>query len=70
MGTASFDHEPGELDSITPGKLDELVAYPLEALSADHDALLDPCPAFTVVGGKPKHDPEHRLARWPALRYC
>ena len=63
MGTACLDHEQDKLGSITPGKLADLVAYPLDPLSADPDALPELTPTFTMVGGKPTYDPDHRLAR-------
>jgi predicted amidohydrolase YtcJ len=63
MGTAGLNHEQDKLGSITPGKLADLVAYPLDPLAADPDALRDLRPAFTVIGGQPKHDPDNRLAR-------
>jgi len=63
MGTASLNKEQDRLGSITPGKLADLVAYPLDPLSVDPDALPHLVPTFTVVGGKPKHDPDRRLAR-------
>jgi hypothetical protein len=63
MGTAGLNHEQDKLGSITPGKLADLVAYPLDPLAADPDALRDLRPAFTVIGGQPKHDP---TIGWPA----
>jgi len=63
MGTASLDHEQDKLGSIVPGKLADLVAYPVDPLAADPDALPDLMPVFTLVGGTPKHDPDDRLAR-------
>jgi len=32
-------------------------------MTADPDNLADLTPAFTVVGGRPVHDPDKRLAR-------
>jgi predicted amidohydrolase YtcJ len=62
MGTAALDHEPDRLGSITPGKLADLVAYPLDPLTADPDDLAELTPAFTIVGGRAVHDPDSMLA--------
>jgi len=62
MGTACLNHEQDKLGSIAPGKLADLVAYPLDPLGVDPEALADLTPTFTVVGGITKHDPEGRLA--------
>ena len=63
MGTAALNHEQDRLGSIGPGKLADLVAYALDPLAADPEDLADLTPAFTIVGGKPVHDPHGRLAR-------
>ena len=63
MGTAALNHEQDRLGSISPGKLADLVAYALDPLAADPEDLADLTPAFTIVGGKPVHDPHGRLAR-------
>jgi predicted amidohydrolase YtcJ len=63
MGTAYLNHEQDRLGSITPGKLADLVGYPLDPLAADPDDLADLTPVFTLVGGKPMHDPDHWLVR-------
>jgi predicted amidohydrolase YtcJ len=52
LGTAMLNSEADRLGSITPGKLADLVAYPIDPLAADPDALADLTPAFTVVGGR------------------
>jgi predicted amidohydrolase YtcJ len=57
MGTATLDHDQDRLGSIAPGKLADLVAYPLDPLTADVDDLGDLTPAFTIVGGRAVHDP-------------
>ena len=62
MGTAALNHEQDRLGSITPGKLADLVAYPLDPLTADPDDLAERTPAFTIVGGQATHDPDKRLA--------
>ena len=62
MGTAALDHEQDRLGSITPGKLADLAAYPIDPLAADLDDLADLTPAFTIVGGRAVHDPGGRLA--------
>ena len=58
-----MNHEQGRLGSITPGKLADLAGYPADPLTADPDDLAGLTPAFTVVGGRPVHDPDKRLAR-------
>jgi predicted amidohydrolase YtcJ len=63
MGTAALNHEQDRLGSITPGKLADLVAYPLDPLTAASDDLAELTPAFTIVGGRATHDPDKRLAR-------
>jgi predicted amidohydrolase YtcJ len=63
MGTAELNHEQDRLGSITPGKLADLAAYPLDPLTADPDDLAELTPAFTIVGGRATHDPGKRLAR-------
>ena len=63
MGTAALNHEQDRLGSITPGNLADLVAYPLDPLTAAPDGLAELTPAFTIVGGRATHDPDKRLAR-------
>jgi len=63
MGTAELNHEQDRLGSITPGKLADLVAYPLDPLTADPDDLAELTPVFTIMGGRATHDPGKRLAR-------
>jgi predicted amidohydrolase YtcJ len=63
IGTACLNHEQDRLGSITPGKLADIVAYPLDPFDADPDDLADLTPVFTMVGGKPTHDPDNRLTR-------
>jgi predicted amidohydrolase YtcJ len=62
MGTAALNHEQDRLGSVTPGKLADLVAYPVDPLTADPDALAELTPTFTIVGGHATHDPDKRLA--------
>jgi hypothetical protein len=61
MGTARLNHDQGRLGSITPGKLADIVAYPADPLVADLDDLPGLTPAFTIIGGRPVHDPGGRL---------
>ena len=61
MGTAALNHEQDRLGSITPGKLADLVAYPIDPLAADLNDLADLTPAFTMVGGRAVHDPDGML---------
>ena len=63
MGTAELNHEQDRLGSITPGKLADLVAYPLDPLAADPRDLAELSPVFTMVGGRATHDPRNWLAR-------
>jgi predicted amidohydrolase YtcJ len=62
MGTAALNHEQDKLGSITPGKLADLVGYPMDPLAADPDDLAELTPVFTIVGGRATHDPDKRLA--------
>jgi predicted amidohydrolase YtcJ len=62
MGTARLNHEQDRLGSITPGKLADLVAYPADPLTADPDDLAELTPSFTIVGGRPVHDPHGRVS--------
>jgi predicted amidohydrolase YtcJ len=62
-GTAELLGEAGTLGSTGPGKLADLVAYRLDPLAADPGDLASLTPEFTIVGGKPAHDREKRLAR-------
>ena len=63
MGSAALNGEAHRAGSITPGKLADLVAYPIDPLTADLDDLADLRPALTVVGGRATHDPGKRLAQ-------
>src|SRR5215468_964838 len=61
MGTARLNHDQDRLGSITPGKLADIVAYPADPLTAGLDDLPGLTPAFTIVGGRPVHDPDGLL---------
>jgi predicted amidohydrolase YtcJ len=61
-GTARLCFEGHRRGTLEPGRLADLVAYPTDPLTADIDALPSLEPAFTVVGGRPVHDPDGRLA--------
>jgi predicted amidohydrolase YtcJ len=63
LGTADLNGDSDRLGSITPGKLADLAGYPADPMTADPDDLAGLIPAFTVVGGRPVHDPDKRLAR-------
>jgi predicted amidohydrolase YtcJ len=63
MGTAALNHEQDRLGSITPGKLADLVGYPVDPTFADAADLADLTPAFTMAGGRVTHDPDQRLAK-------
>jgi predicted amidohydrolase YtcJ len=62
MGTACLDHEQDRLGSVTPGKLADLVGYPVDPLAADPDDLAELTPTFTMMDGRPTYDPDKRLA--------
>jgi predicted amidohydrolase YtcJ len=62
MGTAALNHEQDRLGSIAPGKLADLVGYPLDPFSCDPAGLEHLTPVFTMTGGQVTHDPDHRLA--------
>jgi predicted amidohydrolase YtcJ len=63
MGSAALNGEAHRVGSITPGKLADLVAYPIDPLAAEVDNLADLRPTLTMVGGRATHDPDKRLAR-------
>ena len=63
VGTAALNHEQDRLGSIAPGKLADLVGYPVDPLAADPDDLAELTPAFTMAGGQVTHDPDKRLAK-------
>jgi predicted amidohydrolase YtcJ len=63
LGTVDLLGEADRLGSITPGKLADLVAYPLDPLAADPDELASLTPVFTIVGGRPSYDRDKRLTR-------
>jgi predicted amidohydrolase YtcJ len=63
LGTAGLNGDSDRLGSITPGKLADLAGYPADPMTADPDDLAGLIPEFTVVGGRPVHDPDKRLAR-------
>jgi predicted amidohydrolase YtcJ len=69
MGTARLDHEQDRLGSITPGKLADLVAYPIDPFTADPDDLAQLTPTFAIVDGHAVHDPDGMLSHHgPASR--
>ena len=62
LGSAALNGEADRLGSITPGKLADLVAYPLDPLTADLDDLADLTPALTIGGGQATYDPDKRMS--------
>ena len=54
MGTAALNHEQDGLGSIAPGKLADLVAYPIDPASADTSALAD-LTSFVHHDWRPSH---------------
>jgi len=63
LGSAGLNGDADRLGAITPGSLADLAAYPLDPLTAGPDELAKLTPVFTIVGGKPVHDPDKRLVR-------
>jgi predicted amidohydrolase YtcJ len=62
VGTAHLNHEQDRLGSITPGKLADIVAYPIDPLTADPEDLAELTPTFTIVGGRAEYDPAGMLS--------
>jgi len=62
MGTARLNGEADRRGSVAPGKLADLVAYPVDPLTAELDDLAELAPTFTMIGGHATHDPDQRLA--------
>jgi len=62
-GSARLNGDADRLGTVAPGRLADLVAYPLDPLAVDPDRLPDLTPSFTVVGGRTVHDPDGRLER-------
>jgi predicted amidohydrolase YtcJ len=63
VGTAALNGDSSSLGTIAPGKLADLVAYPRDPLTIEHDELASLTPAFTIMDGEPTHDPSKRLTR-------
>jgi len=63
LGSARLNHEAHRLGSITPGKLADLAAYPADPFTVGTDVLAALGPVFTIVGGRPVHDPHGLLGR-------
>jgi predicted amidohydrolase YtcJ len=63
LGSAALNGEADRLGSISPGKLADLVAYPVDPLAADLDDLAELKPVLTIAGGHATYDPDKRLAR-------
>lgn len=63
LGSARLNHESGRLGSIAPGKLADLAAYPADPFTANTDVLAALGPVFTIVGGRPVHDPHGLLGQ-------
>jgi predicted amidohydrolase YtcJ len=61
-GTARLCNEGHRRGTLEPGRLADLVAYRTDPMTVDIDALPSLEPAFTVVGGRPVHDPDGRFA--------
>jgi predicted amidohydrolase YtcJ len=63
MGSARLNGEADRRGSIAPGKLADLVAYPIDPMTAEPDDLAELTPVLTMVGGRVTHDPDGRLRR-------
>jgi predicted amidohydrolase YtcJ len=61
-GSAALNGEARRLGTVTPGKLADLVAYPVDPSTAEPDDLAELTPAWTMLGGQPVYDPDKRLA--------
>jgi predicted amidohydrolase YtcJ len=61
MGTARLNGEADRLGTISPGRLADLVAYPIDPMAADPDDLMELTPALTMVGGLGTFDPDGHL---------
>ena len=61
MGSARLNAEGRRMGSVEPGKLADLVAYPLDPFTAEPDQMAELTPSFTLVGGRPTFDPDRRL---------
>jgi predicted amidohydrolase YtcJ len=61
LGSARLNGEADRAGSIDPGKLADLIAYPIDPLTAEPDDLVDLTPTFTIVGGRSTYDPDRRL---------
>jgi predicted amidohydrolase YtcJ len=62
MGTARLNHEQDRLGSITPGKLADIVAYPIDPFTTNPDDLAELTPTFSMVDGRAVHDPGEMLS--------
>ena len=62
MGTAELLGEADRLGSIAPGRLADLVAYPIDPLAVEPGELAELTPTFTIVDGRPVYDPSRRLS--------
>jgi len=60
--SAQLNCEANRRGTIAPGKVADLVAYPVDPVAVQPDELEQLVPAFTVVAGRATHDPEGRLA--------
>jgi predicted amidohydrolase YtcJ len=58
---ADLSDERAALGPLRVGRLADLVAFRRDPLTVPIDELLTLKPAFTVVGGRPVHDPEHHF---------
>ena len=60
-GSAQLNHEVSRRGTIAPGKVADLVAYPVDPVAVQPDDLEQLVPALTVVAGRATHDPDDRF---------
>jgi predicted amidohydrolase YtcJ len=61
IGSARLNREGDRRGTIAPGKVADLVAYPLDPLAVPPDQLAELTPTLTVVAGRATHDPDGRF---------
>lgn len=66
LGTAELNSDSDRLGTISAGKLADVVAYPLDPVTANPEDLRDLKPAFTLIGGRPAWDRDGRLSALPS----
>jgi len=59
--SAQLNHEGDRRGTIAPGKVADLVAYPIDPVAVQPDELEELNPTLTVVAGRATHDPDDRF---------